>query len=166
MKYPGTDLDWFVVGFPFTQKAGGGFPEGSVLLVEKQKSWCKGLWNGVGGGVEPEDDHSGRTVNKMSVAAMVREFREETGLSTELGDWECFCMLEEPKAMVFFYRSFVSQEFLAQARQTTIEAVRLVGYLSQVKMMPNLAWLIPMALHKAVVLARVDEQGGQYDGKR
>lgn len=160
MKYPGTELDWFVVGFPFAGDL--------VLLIEKQKTWCKGLWNGVGGGVELEDHFHGQTqVNKVSAQAMVREFREETGLNTETYEWECFCVLEEPKAMVFFFRAFVSDRWLAGAQCMTDERVDLWHHeVSGLPIMPNLTWLLPMARHHTMTFASVIEQGGQYDGVR
>lgn len=162
MKYPGTNLDWFVVGFAIAENSD------SVLFIEKQKSWCKGLWNGVGGGVEPFD---GLNTTRLfqSKMAMCREFDEETGLLTTVDDWEHFCTLREPKAHVDFFRFFTDHAVLARARKLTQERVGLFHYtlaVTMAAMMPNLCWLVPMARHRKLVHAEVEEQGGQYDGVR
>ena len=159
MKYPLTDKEWFVVGFAFAQESG------EVLLIEKQKSWCRGLWNGVGGSIEEIDSkHPPFTIAHY---AMAREFEEETSLRTEAGQWERFAMLNEPHAVVEFFRMFIDRKFLSYARKTTDENVLLLhkNYAStHVNLMPNLAWLIPMAWQRNLVFAAVQENDTAFKG--
>lgn len=50
-----------------------------VALIEKQRpDWQRGHYNGVGGKIEP---------GETSIACIVREVREESGLTTTEGDW-------------------------------------------------------------------------------
>lgn len=49
-----------------------------VLIRKNRPTWQAGKLNGIGGKIEPEETPS---------QAMVREFREETGLQTVLQDW-------------------------------------------------------------------------------
>lgn len=63
----------YVLGFAFTT-------DGRVALIRKIKpAWQAGKLNGIGGKVEADED---------SVSAMVREFREETGVSTPPQAWQ------------------------------------------------------------------------------
>lgn len=64
----------YVLGFAFSAD------KKEIILIEKQKpDWQKGKLNGVGGKVEEYDfDES---------FAMVREFKEETGVNTTVIDW-------------------------------------------------------------------------------
>lgn len=65
----------YVLGFAFD-------PIGQyVLLINKNRpKWQEGLLNGVGGKVDAED--------KSLEDAMVREFKEETGINTTKADWK------------------------------------------------------------------------------
>lgn len=63
----------YVLGFAFT-------PDGRVALIQKRRpAWQAGRLNGVGGKVESTEH---------SAAAMVREFREETGVDTPEKAWQ------------------------------------------------------------------------------
>lgn len=65
----------YVLGFAFLGNR--------VLLIRKTKpAWQAGKLNGVGGKVEPFDADL--------EAAMIREFREETGITTQVGQWHEF----------------------------------------------------------------------------
>ena len=145
-------------GFPPVDKsyvAGLAFSTdgGSVLLVEKLKpAWMRGLLNGIGGKVEPGEDGD---------RAMVREFREETGI--EVSDWDLFVVLELPRARVGFYRAFtdlVDWGFPQTATRVNDvgEPLRVcrLGYPADCPRvpepaMPNLAWLISMALDRDLI---------------
>ncbi len=50
----------------------------NVLMIKKSRSMHAGLWNGVGGKLEPNEGY---------YDSMIRECREETGLSTCAPDW-------------------------------------------------------------------------------
>jgi len=77
-----------VCGFLFTGKM--------VLLVKKtRQSWQAGLLNGVGGVIEDSE---------TPIEAMVREFREETGVLIPSIDWCHFATEQEPfGAWVYFF---------------------------------------------------------------
>lgn len=63
----------YVLGFaidPFNNR---------ILLIQKNKpEWQAGKYNGIGGKVEP---------GEFPTLAMVREFKEETGIKTKNEDW-------------------------------------------------------------------------------
>jgi 8-oxo-dGTP diphosphatase len=56
-----------------------------VAVIRKNKpAWQKGLWNGIGGEIEQYE---------TSAEAMVREFREETGVDTDQSVWTHFATM-------------------------------------------------------------------------
>jgi 8-oxo-dGTP diphosphatase len=111
-----------------------------VLLIRKNRpAWMHGMLNGIGGHIEPgETPHD----------CMVRECKEETGL--DVPEWKQFVTLRIPsKAVIHF---FASTGPVFHARKTTDEELYL-AYTAEVNSLhtiPNLRWLIPMAL-------RIDE---------
>lgn len=145
MKHPTKKhLNHYVCGFAFSR--GGQF----IALIEKKKEWCKGRWNGIGGSIEETD--------ASPLDAQRREFLEETGLSIQ--NWEYFCTLEEPNAVVEFFRADVPLNYLDQVRSTTEEIVRIIYWPTeglQLNLMPNLRWLVPLAQTSGGVLANVTE---------
>lgn len=136
----------YVAGFLFDQSLV------NVALVEKQKpEWQRGFHNGIGGKIEE---------NETADQAMRREFREET--SVDIPTWIHFCTLIEPMpapsewSVEFFYAIASGEQFngLQSVTEETIRAVRIseIGrqiseLYGEVKLMPNLKWLIPMALN-------------------
>lgn len=114
-----------------------------VALIRKNKpDWQRGKLNGIGGSVE-----DGETPDQ----AMVREFMEEAG--PIIKTWECFCIVEYPAldCRVFFYKAFLTDE--AEAKTVTSKTPEPVGWYfnphwgqSWLNLIPNLRWLIPMAL--------------------
>lgn len=67
----------YVLGFAFTNTSD---PASSFVLVrlKARPEWQKGWFNGIGGRIEEDE---------RPVQAMVREFREETGIETIESDW-------------------------------------------------------------------------------
>lgn len=119
----------YVVGFLFHK--------GRVVLIKKTKpEWQKGLLNGVGGKIEK---------NETPLQAMRREWWEETG--TWVWGWRQFCTLEFSSGVgVHFFVAYGQREI-----QTTTEeqvAWYKVDKLKKLKALPNLQWLVPMALDK------------------
>ncbi|NBQ68604.1 MAG: NUDIX domain-containing protein [Nitrosomonadaceae bacterium] len=115
-----------------------------VVLIEKRKpAFQAGKYNGVGGKIEPTDS--------SPLAAMVREFKEETGVDYDgwsevavfngLPDGGC----DADWQMVIFTGH--TNDALT-ATTTTAEKVT-VFKLEQLpnNIMPNLMWLIPLCLH-------------------
>lgn len=120
----------YVVGFMFDSCGA------AVLLIRKNRpTWQAGKLNGIGGRVE-----DGETPGE----AMRREFLEETGV--DHGEWQRFCTLRDDRGwLVHFYAA--SGDVL-KAKSLTDEKLICCGLpaLHQAEVLPNLRWLIPMAL--------------------
>jgi 8-oxo-dGTP diphosphatase len=109
-----------------------------VALIEKQKpAWQKGKINAIGGKIEP---------GETPAEAMRREFREETGVDVET--WRRYVVLNGPGFIVHFFFSTVTEDELWEVKTTTDEVVGVydVADLDTVNTIPNLKWLIPMAM--------------------
>lgn len=127
---------YYTVGFMFNAA------RDQVVLIKKNRpDWQKGLLNGVGGHIRP-DEHS--------TQGMVREFKEETGAITEFNDWLCFCKLNCMKhgAMVYFYTA--TGEYAFDMARTTEDEVIEKFHVDEIpwrRALANLRWLIPLALY-------------------
>ena len=125
-------LQSYVVGFMFDTN--GQF----VNLIQKIKpEWQKGLFNGVGGKIEK---------GESAYDAMIREFKEETGVHCE--DWTMFMQISGPGLsswVVYFFYAFSVKVF--KTLSVTDEEVVLfsVDHLPK-NIITNVRWLIPMAL--------------------
>lgn len=111
-----------------------------VVLVEKiNPEWQRGRLNGVGGKIEASD--------ASPVAAIVREFEEEAGLSVQ--KWEKFCEVRRRGDLTYFFRSFAEGpvEHVSGREAEEISAYP-VSEVVRLNTMPNLRWL--MALGDAV----------------
>jgi 8-oxo-dGTP diphosphatase len=122
-----------------------------VTLIEKAKpEWQAGLLNGVGGKVE-----SGETFEE----AMTREFLEEAGVEVlhegPYGNWTRFMDLkweEKGGGICVFYRAFSTslQDLASTQTDEPINAYSVEDILSEpylrTRVIPNLHWLLPMAL--------------------
>jgi 8-oxo-dGTP diphosphatase len=111
--------------------------DATVVLVRKNRpEWQAGRLNGVGGHVEP---------GESGAEAMRREFREEAGL--DIDTWAHFATVEGPWGSVEFFRA---QGDVLAARSKTDEDIEvwLVGDPCLYRQaLPNLTWLIPLALY-------------------
>lgn len=114
----------------------------SVALVKKRKpEWQRGKLNGVGGKIEP---------GEAPYNAMVREFREEAGI--EVLTWEPFVRLVGRDWTVTFFRAFTDNwadpYLTSHVRTVEKEEVVVIGIdrVTPKNALPNLSWLIPMAL--------------------
>lgn len=129
----------YVAGFLFS-------PSGQyVALIEKNKpEWRRGLLNGIGGKIEP-----GETPGM----AMRREFQEEAGL--DLLSWRPFCVLTGATFRVHFFETMHSRWWSAET--CTNEAVRFhkTKDLPTLNTIPNLKWLIPLALDGAQLTGEI-----------
>ncbi len=125
-----------MVGFAFSRDLT------AVLLIRKQRPASQaGKLNGVGGKLE---------VGEEPIDAMVREFREETGLATSPDDWQLFAVLDSPKWEVTFFRGCFDDSFLASAAGTMLTHERIeywdVDRLPEQDTLRNLRWLIPFCM--------------------
>jgi 8-oxo-dGTP diphosphatase len=119
----------YVVGIMFDARA-----DCFVGITKKRPAWQAGRINGPGGHIE-----DGETV----VAAMCREFLEETGVTTRQEDWTLFHVLDVPKARVHFLCGRKN----INPRTTTDEEVGFYNMagLSDLPLIDNLRYIIPMA---------------------
>jgi 8-oxo-dGTP diphosphatase len=115
-----------------------------VLFIRKNRpAFQAGKWNGIGGKIEP---------GESAIDAMVREFREETGVATAPESWERTIALQGRDFVVYFYRSFVDT-FPAYHTPTDevvndwpIEAVFRDEKFG-IPTLPNMKWILPMQLN-------------------
>lgn len=123
----------YVLGFAFTTLMD------AVLLIQKKRpQWQAGCYNGIGGKIEPQES---------ALAAMVREFKEETGVGTLLGDWHRFAVMQYQDAEIVCY-VLRSSEKVKAAHTTTDEEVVLCdstnlppGHLKNIRALVELAKL-------------------------
>lgn len=125
-------MKYYVLGFLFD----GCFEK--VMLIKKTKpKWQHDRLNGVGGKIEK---------GETSLAAMCREWREETG--TEFTDWKPFCAMKLPDAEIDCYagRDHFNHIFY-DVKATTDETPIAIAprALHLYKRIRNLDWLVPMA---------------------
>lgn len=111
---------------------------GHVALIKKNRpKWQKGKFNGIGGHVE-----EGETPSEC----MVREFREECGLVTTSEQWRHYAMLVSERYEVAV---FVARDIDLHDVKTMTDEEIVVFRTNAVPFhlcVPNLQWLIPLAL--------------------
>jgi len=121
-----------VVGFMFNEK------ETDVLLIKKNKpKWQLGKFNGIGGKVEDGEFYH---------CAMVREFKEETGIDSNETDWWKVILIggDDWEVQVFTAKSDNVFNFKTMEEET----VNLLPLkeLDSYDLISNLYWLIPLCL--------------------
>jgi len=122
----------YVAGFLIDQR------KQNVALIRKARpAWQAGRLNGIGGHIEP---------GETAQAAMRREFHEETGAGTPL--WQPFATVLGDWGTVEFFRLFEDAPF-GVLRSTTDEPVEVhrIDQMPWDECLPNLSWLIPLALY-------------------
>lgn len=126
----------YVCGFAFDHNA-----ENILLIRKKRPAWQNGRFNGIGGRImEGEGD----------LHAMVREFKEETGVATKPIEWTAFAYLHGGFGSVSFF-SLRSDGAVRSARTVTDEEVSVLKVQDVIRfqdhsIIPNLRFLIPLAL--------------------
>lgn len=139
----------YVLGFFFGYNDGDGSTY--VVLVRKSKpEWQRGKLNGIGGLVEDSDPNG--------TSAMIREFKEETGVQTRAEDWLHYAELKlENGDNVIVFKGFAPG--YVEVSGTPEEPVRWVDVkdivMGDSEMISNLRWLIPMALDQNRIEAEI-----------
>jgi len=144
----------YVLGFLFNKD------KSKVVLIQKKRpQWQAGKFNGVGGKVE---------ACESDIAAMVREFKEQTGVSTNLIDWKIKATLSGQDAAkpgnyrMQVYTACNEKYFHAVQSETDEQVFPLpVGYIlnnpfGYLNTTPNLKWLIGMCLDESVAYSRIE----------
>lgn len=114
----------------------------NVVLIKKNKpEWQKGLYNAIGGKIEPKEH---------ALDAMIRECKEETGL--DITNWSIVCYMSRDEGDFAFnmvvYAAMVDDATLAETQE---EEEILVINLKDIYNYPaieNIYWLIPLAFHQ------------------
>lgn len=122
-------VDIYSLGFAFDAKS-------NIALIRKAgPAWQLGHLNGIGGHVE---------LGESPEEGMVREFHEEAGLYVR--DWTHFVTMRSRDTWDVFV--FVAKGVdLSRVRTCTIEEVVVVpAHHLPAIVIPNLRWLVPMAL--------------------
>jgi len=107
---------------------------GNVLLIKKEKPRTqKGKLNGIGGKIEE---------GETSYTAMVREFREETGLKSKIAQWSKFAII---RGEDYFVHIFVATAI----PETSLKAKDVAWYpiedITTHKVVEDLTCLVPIA---------------------
>ena len=107
-------------------------------MEKNRPTWQQGKLNGFGGGAEGES----------AIECMMREAKEETGLTTTAADWKQFATISSPDRQVHFF-SLVYRGPESDIKTTTDEPVSWydVRALPQ-NIVTNISWLVPLAAEK------------------
>lgn len=139
----------YVLGFLFNKQ------KTQVVLINKLKpEWQNGFLNGLGGKIESDE------INRSSKFAMMREFREETGVQTQLDKWQEFAVMDcgehdksglgSTKVFCLRYNSEsedLNEMNIKQIENEKPEVVDVCDVMNNnKKVIPNLKWLISLAI--------------------
>lgn len=125
----------YVTGYMFNA-------QGRVLMIRKNRpAWQAGKLNGVGGKIEHKE---------WPHEAMVREFWEETGLTTTTADWHLKIQLV---GRDFELNIFTAQGEFDQAFDKTDEKLVVVDLANPpyAEMVPTSSWILPMVQDKRLM---------------
>jgi 8-oxo-dGTP diphosphatase len=133
----------YVLGFMFRKN------NTEVALIEKLKpEWQKGKLNGIGGKLEKDED---------MYRAIEREFKEETGAIVTT--WKRFCTIGDSKNNwnVECFTTNDKENGDIEIKSVELEQVEWhkVEEINKINIIPNLKWLIPLALDKDDLYADV-----------
>ncbi len=143
-----TQVVWSPAKRPVRYCCGFAFDEARerVALVRKRSpDWQRGKLNGVGGKVEQGESAAG---------AMSREFHEETGHHVPAWAWREYARLSGNGYDVAFLWCVGPDELFVDGGrgEEDVEVVRL-DEMSGLHVVPNLRWLVPLALDPSATTA-------------
>lgn len=121
-----------------------------VALIRKVKpEWQKGLMNGVGGKIK---------VGERPSEAMNREWSEET--KTEAVSWREYAKISVGGNTIYFFAGTMPRVDFPKMElgEEQVEWVRIydaTNSLRVIRVVPNLQWLIPMALDNELATADI-----------
>lgn len=130
--------DHYVAGFVFDKEL-----EHIYLIRKNRPSWQENMLNGIGGHIES---------NESPVSAVVREFIEEASVKINSEDWHHIATLSSKPDKesgfpweCWFFMAVTDQ---VPVTNTDEEVVKIkLTELVNGDVIPNLNWLIPLALH-------------------
>lgn len=107
-----------------------------AMVIKNRPAWQEGLFNAIGGKIEP---------GESAIHAMVREFEEETGVRTTVGSWDHFITLSGAFGSVVFFRCNSNEVHGVKTMED--EVIQLVDPRRlPSNMIGNLNWIIPLAM--------------------
>lgn len=135
----------YVAGFLFNKSG-----TEVALVIKNKPEWQTGKANGIGGKIEPDD--------VTVYHAMVREFYEETGVQTAEQNWDHYVTLNGEGYECNFLRAF-GDPWECQTMEEEEIIIINVEALDMYDHIPNLRWLIPLALDKTIKHVTVQDSG-------
>jgi 8-oxo-dGTP diphosphatase len=133
----------YALGFAFNKE------HTHVALIKKNKpTWQAGLLNGIGGKIEEGEE---------PIEAMVREFREESGIESEWFQWrELLTMGSEDWTVYVYYTNVLD---ISKAESLTDEIVGVYDVnkilLDRTLSISNLPWIISLILDKDYINGKI-----------
>jgi 8-oxo-dGTP diphosphatase len=146
----------YVAGFMFRNSPNVSDERQVALVLKDHPKWQAGKLNAIGGKISGDE---------TPTYAMVREFAEETGSETKPEDWREFCVLGDHGRgakhwQVHFFVCLEGNGKMLRTAEKEEIAWHSVCHLllnQQSPIIPNLRWLIPLALDKDQVFGTVGD---------
>lgn len=145
-----TEKTIYVLGFMFSPDANH-----VVLITKDHPEWQKGKLNGVGGKLNQEELDAGHHAG--TAAAMVREFKEETSVTTTPDQWRRFAVMQNDTSEVYCFCCKSPSVYAIESVEKEVAGRFLVRNLfhNYNNVIPNINWLLPMALDEAMDFAEI-----------
>ncbi len=96
--------------------------------------WTANPYNGIGGKIES---------GESNIDAMIREFKEETGVETVPSDWTLFAVCENPQWVVFYFKAF--NTMLLSKVKTQDEPIVIRPAIATLDTVKHLSFLLPLS---------------------